>query len=92
MNRPTFPQVGVDHENNTVTFAVTLQWRKPWAMDHCEVGVIGGEMRRALLKHFNGYPQLDRLIACETWEPNEERWIGNLPSYDLHETCDGRAW
>lgn len=66
----------VDHDAGTVTFAVTFEWRKPWAMDHCEVGVLGGHMWRALVKEFDGWEQLAALLACETWEPREERHIG----------------
>jgi len=66
----------VDHDADTVTFAVTFKWRRPWAMDHCEVGVLGGELRRALVAKFGDWEQLAGIDAVETWEPREERHIG----------------
>lgn len=85
-DRPPIPLAEVHHDRGTVTFAVTFKWKKPWAMDHCEVGVISGEMRRTLAAHFDGYEQLESLVAVETWEPNEERWIGNqIGATNLHQ-------
>lgn len=74
--RPYIPAAEVRHADDEVTFAVTFKWARPWAMDHCEVGVISGELRRAILAHFRDYDQLAALAGVETWEPNEERHIG----------------
>lgn len=69
-----------NHDANTVTFAVTFQWRKPWAMDHCELYGLCGTIKRLLrdgliAEEYNH--QLAAILAVETWEPREERHIGS---------------
>lgn len=76
--QPAIPVARVNHEQDTVTFAVTFKWNRPWAMDHCEVGVVARELRETIMLHFAGYEQLAELVAVETYEPREERHIGNL--------------
>jgi len=85
---PAMPPIVVDHDAGTVTFAVTFTWARPWALDHCEVGVLRGELWRAIIDHFgdDAWDQLAALAAVQTWEPNEERHIGDpmrSPSYML---------
>lgn len=82
----------VDHEAGTVTFAVTFRWQKPWAMDHCEVGCLAGNVQRALVAEFKDWEQLFGLIRVETWEPLEERHIGAIQRpVDFHPDTDAAA-
>lgn len=80
MNPITRP-IEVDHDERTVTFAVTFRWRRPWALDHCEVGSLRGDLTRLLCEHYESWEQLAGLVAVETWEPLEERHIGNPGRY-----------
>jgi hypothetical protein len=73
------PSAVVDHDNDTVTIAVTFNWRRPWALDHCETGVLVGDLHRLLVRHY-GDPEWDQLAGLESvlcYEPNEERLCGS---------------
>lgn len=75
--RPNIPTADVRHDQDEVTFAVTFKWERPWAMDHCEVGVLSRQLREAIVKElFGEETMVAELVAVETWEPNEERHIG----------------
>lgn len=81
------PAIVVDHDADTVTFAVTFKWRRPWALDHCEVGTLRGDLTQLLHEHY-GDPEWDQLagiVAVQTWEPNEERHIGNPARFAPYE-------
>lgn len=87
MKRPKIPAAVVDHDAQTITFAVTFNWRKEGLhLDHCEGGVLAGELRRAIIAHFRGpeWTQLDSLESVLSWEPLEERllgsWTGHRPT------------
>lgn len=80
--RPNIPTAEVRHNDDEVTFAVTFKWDRPWAMDHCEVAVLGRQIREALIDALSGEDAslVRELVAVETWEPNEERHIGGRSS------------
>lgn len=69
----------LDHEHDEITVAVTFKWRRPWALDQCEAGVLVGDMRRLLVEHYGDaeWAQLAGLIAVETWDSYEERHVGS---------------
>lgn len=94
MDKPPFPPICVDHANDTVTFALSFEWDRPWAMDHCEVGYLGRRIREILVDGLRADPSVmvRALIALETWEPNEERHIGKLyTNIPLTSTPDGEV-
>jgi hypothetical protein len=74
------PPALVDRDNDRLSITVTFDWRRPWALDHCEAGVIVGEIARVLGAHFADadWNQLAALRSVETWEPCEERHVGMM--------------
>jgi hypothetical protein len=67
----------VDHDARTVTFAVTLAWGEAWAMSTCEMATVRGHITRTLAAAFADWETVSHVAAVETWEPNEERHIGD---------------
>jgi hypothetical protein len=79
MMKKKAPPAVVDHDNDTITIAVTFKWRRPWALDHCEAGVLVGDLYRLVAKHY-GDPEWVQLAGIESvlsYEPNEERLCGS---------------
>lgn len=64
------------HDDGTLTIAVTFRWRKPWAMDRCEVVPVVGHLRDAIVEKLADYEQLAALESVLCWDPNEETLIG----------------
>lgn len=74
-----YPAPVVDHDAQTVTFAVTFEWdRNGLHMDHCEVGVLAGDLHRLLVDHYRSWEQLKAVRPVRTYEPLEERHIGSV--------------
>lgn len=74
-----YPPPVVDHVNQQVTFAVTFDWdRDGLHMDHCEVGVLAGDLQRLLVKWYREWPQIKAVHPVRTYEPLEERHIGSV--------------
>lgn len=67
----------LDRENDELTIAVTLSWRRPWALDGCEAAVIVGEVQRALAERFGPaeWDQLAGIVEVATYDPDEENNI-----------------
>lgn len=68
----------LDHNDDTITVAVTFKWRRPWALDACEGSVLVGDLYRLLKKHY-GDTEWDQLAGIEsvlTWDQNEEQLCG----------------
>lgn len=74
-----YPAPVVDHDAQTVTFVVTFDWdRNGLHMDHCEVGVLAGDLHRLLVDHYRSWEQLKAVRPVRTYEPLEERHIGSV--------------
>lgn len=80
ITRPDVPPAVLDDDNDLVTIAVTLRWRRPWAMTKCEVGALVGDLQRTLCDRYADWEQLAGLESVLTWDPTEEHLIGRHAS------------
>lgn len=74
---PVMPMV--NHDDGTVTVAITFEWNRPWAMDRCEVAELLGRMRVVLQEGLDH--EFIRAFEYRCWEPHEESLLGYLADY-----------
>jgi len=72
------PAPVVDAEHNRMTVAVTFEWRRPWALDHCTAGEVVGLTRRAVAGTFRDHDLVAGIADVVCFEPREERALGRV--------------
>jgi hypothetical protein len=77
--RNPIPQPKIDVDGDQLTVSVTFDWRRPWALDGCEV--IVGEVAKIITAHFGQaeWDQLAGVAQVATWDEAEERLIATHP-------------